>query len=266
MDQHVDGDEGIVIEVTQHGSWARIRLDRPEALNALDDAAVQELVAAVAALDSDPAVRAIIVTGAGERAFSAGADIHEFAAAASPRWTPEAGMQAAFQVLQSASTPSIAAVNGYALGGGLELALACDLRIAADTATFALPELGLSVLPAAGGVTRLTRLIGPGRALELMLSGRRMDAAEALRIGLVTSIHSAEELDVAADALAQTVAARAPLAVHLARRAVQAGQDASLDTALLLETLGQAVLTATDDFREGVTAFAQKRTPRFEGR
>jgi enoyl-CoA hydratase/carnithine racemase len=175
-------------------------------------------------------------------------------------------MQRLFDEIEAYEKPTIAAVNGFALGGGCELAMACDIRVAADTARFGLPETNLSVLPGAGGTQRLARLVGTGRAIELILTGRFVDAAEARAAGLVTSVVPQSELHNEVRAVADRILAKGPLAVRLAKLVVRAGMDTDLRTGLVVERLAQAVLYTTDDKREGATAFLDKRRPAFQGR
>ncbi len=177
----------------------------------------------------------------------------------------DAEMQRLFDEIEAFEKPTIAAVNGFALGGGCELAMACDIRIAAEHARFGLPETTLSVLPAAGGTQRLARLVGTGRAIELILTGRFVDAAEALRIGLVTSVVPADGLAAEARRVAEQILAKGPLAVRLAKLVIRAGMDADQRTGLVVERLAQALLYTTADKREGAAAFLAKRAPAFEG-
>jgi enoyl-CoA hydratase len=170
-----------------------------------------------------------------------------------------------FEEIARSPKPTIAAINGMALGGGLELALACDIRIASDGATFALPELTWSMLPAAGGLTRLARVVGPARSLEIVLTGRRVDAEEALRIGLVTTVVPQADLVDAAVALAAVIGAKAPIATRIARLAARAAADGPASGGLIAETLGLAALHGTRDYAEGMRSFAEKRPAKFEG-
>ncbi len=245
---------------------ALLTIDRSHVLNALDAATLHELADTFAELDARSDVAVIILTGAGERAFSVGGDLAEMA---EPRGVAEAlrlPMQRVLDDIARSSTPTIAAVNGYALGGGLELALACDIRIAGERATFALPELTWSLLPAAGGITRLTRLVGAGRALEMILTGRTVRADEALSVGIVSSVvRDADLLDVAR-ATAETVATKAPIAVRVARMTVRVAAQSDSDTALLAESLALAAIHGTADRAEGTSSFVEKRPARFEGR
>ncbi|GAB3194499.1 enoyl-CoA hydratase/isomerase family protein [Nesterenkonia suensis] len=237
-----------------------ITVDRPEVLNALNSTVLLQLAEAVEEMRWDDSVRVIVLTGAGGKSFVAGADINELA-----RRTPADGLRATMQRLYSTveavEKPTIAAVNGYAFGGGLELALACDIRIASTAARFALPETGLGIIPAAGGTQRLARLIGVGRATEMILTGRRLDAEEAHRAGLVTAVVEPEDLLGEARRTAEKVMSRGPLAVQLATTIVRQGLDADASTGMLLERLAQAVLYSTGERDEGTGAFLEKRRP-----
>lgn len=255
------------LSVEADGPIARIAVDRPERLNALNRATLDELDRAFASLDADPAVRVIVLRGAGDKAFVAGADITEIreqqpidARAFSRRG------QALMSRIHDLETPVIAAINGYALGGGLELALACHLRIAADHAKLGLPEIKLGIMPGFGGSQRLARLIGPARALELMLSGDPVDAATAHSLGIVNHVVSSDQLDDAVTARAEALAQAAPEAVRGILQAVRQGLDGPLEAGLALETARFAVCCATEDMKEGTSAFLEKRTPTFRGR
>jgi enoyl-CoA hydratase/carnithine racemase len=243
---------------------ATVTIDRPEVRNALNGEVLAELRAALAVLRHDDAVGVVAFTGAGDRAFVAGADIGELQEY-SLRTGLAGEMQRLFDEIEAFDKPTVAAVNGYALGGGCELAMACDIRIAADTARFGLPEAALAVLPGAGGTQRLARLIGTGRAMELILTGRLLDAGEAREAGLVTSVVPAGELPAAVRDLADRVLAKGPLAVRLAKLVVRAGMDTDQRTGLVIERLAQALLYTTADKREGATAFLEKRPADFHG-
>jgi enoyl-CoA hydratase/carnithine racemase len=243
---------------------ATVTVNRPEVRNALSRQVLADLRAALTRLRADDAVGAVVFTGAGDRAFVAGADITQL-----QNYTLHTGLDAEmarlFDEIEAFEKPTIAAVNGFALGGGWELAMACDIRIAAEHARFGLPETALSVLPGAGGTQRLARLVGTGRAIELILTGRFADAAEALRIGLVTSVVAADELAGEARRVAEQILAKGPLAVRLAKLVIRAGMDADQHTGLVVERLAQALLYTTGDKREGAAAFLAKRSPAFEG-
>jgi len=237
---------------------ATITITREEALNALDAAVLAELDAALDRVAADRA-RALVVTGAG-RAFVAGADVARMAtfSVAEARAFSEQGNRV-FRKLELLGAPSIAAVNGYALGGGCELALACDLRVASERAVFAQPEVGLGVTAGFGGTQRLARLVGPAVAKEMLLSGRRVKADRALEIGLVNSVHPPEELLDAARALADEIAQQAPLAVRATKAALARGAHVDLDAALAIEVEEFAACFETADQREAMGAFVEKR-------
>lgn len=246
---------------------ATVRVHRPDKLNALNAALIAQLDEAFRALAGDDAVQAILLTGSGEKAFVAGADIAELA-----RMDPIGGVrtsrqgQDAFRFLERMRKPVIAAVNGFALGGGLELALACHVRIASENAKFGLPEVKLGIIPGYGGTVRLPRLVGRGRALELILTGEMIDAQEALRIGLVNRVHAQAELLDAARALAARITGNGPIALALALEAVDHGMAATMEDAQLFESNLFGLLASTDDMREGMTAFLEKRKAKFTGK
>ena len=207
----------------------------------------------------------MVLTGAGEKAFVAGADIGELRERTA-RDGLAARMQRLYDEIEGYEKPTVAAANGYALGGGLELAMACDIRIASENARFGLPETALSIIPGAGGTQRLARLVGKGRALEMILTGRAVDAEEARAIGLVTKVVPQAELVDAARETAGQILSKGPLAVRLARLAVQTGFETDQKTGLVVERLAQALLYASEDKREGTSAFIEKRKPDFKGR
>jgi enoyl-CoA hydratase len=244
---------------------ALVTLDRPEALNALSFGLLARLDAALAALDADDACRVIVITGAGDRAFAAGADVRELRDE-TPSSLHAADPFAAVDRVATLRTPTIAAVRGFALGGGCELAMACDMLIAGDDARFGQPEILIGVIPGAGGTQRLARAIGKARAMELILTGRRIDAAEADRLGLVTAVVPAgETLDRALE-LAGRIAALPPLAVRAAKAAILAAQEVPLSAGLRAERDGFESLFATQDQREGMAAFLEKRPAAWRGR
>lgn len=249
------------------GPVALLTIHRPEKRNALNALAMRELGDAVARITAEEEVRGAVVTGAGDRAFVAGADIAELADL-DPLGAVELSRtgQAVFRAIEQSSKPFVAAVNGVALGGGCELALACHLRLAAPEARFGLPEVGLGTFPGFGGTARLPRLIGAGRALEMILTGKPIDAQEAFRMGLVNRVVPAEELLTQARDVVRDIAANAPLAVALAIECVNRGIDLPLEAALETESTLFGILAGTDDMREGTAAFLEKRRPRFTGR
>lgn len=242
-----------------------LTVHRPDKLNALNSATIDELDRAIVGMVSDPEVGGIIVTGSG-RAFVAGADIAELAAldTGGAREMSRRG-QEVFSRFESSHKPVIAAVNGFALGGGCELAMACHMRIAADTAKFGQPEVKLGLIPGYGGTQRLARMIGAGRALELLLTGDRVSAAEAFRLGLVNRVVPAADLMSEARKLAAAIAAKAPLAVRYILEAVNRGVNLPLGDAQSLEAALFGVVASTDDMREGTRAFLEKRKPAFKG-
>lgn len=245
---------------------AIITINRPDKLNALNAETVDELRTALRHSAADAAVRAVILTGAGEKSFVAGADIGELA-----RMTPITGIevsrqgQETFRFLELMRKPVIAAVNGFALGGGLELALACHFRLASENAKFGLPEVKLGIIPGYGGTVRLPRIVGRGRALELILTGEMIDAQEAHRIGLVNHVYPQAELMTAAEQLARKISANGPLAVALAIEAVDNGYHSTTEDALRLEANLFGLLASTEDMREGMSAFLEKRKANFKG-
>ena len=246
---------------------ALITINRPDKLNALNDQVMAELADAVERITTTPDVRGALITGAGPKAFIAGADIGDLS-----RQGPFDGKaramrgQAVLRRLETCGKPVIAAVNGYALGGGCELAMACHLRIASDTAKFGQPEVKLGIAPGYGGTQRLPRLVGKGIALQLILTGEMIDAQEAYRIGLVNKVVPAAELLAECEKLLRGILAMAPLAVRLCLEAVDQGFEMTLDEGLLLEANHFGLLAATNDMKEGTQAFLEKRPPRFEGR
>jgi enoyl-CoA hydratase len=243
-----------------------VTFNRPKVLNALNRKTIEELGALLARAREDAEVRILILTGAGEKAFVAGADINELA-----QRTPVDGKefsifgQGVFRMLETLGKPSIAAINGFALGGGCELALACTIRLASRTAKLGQPEVKLGILPGYGGSQRLARLCGKGVAQELCLTGEMIAAEEALRLGLVNHVYEPGELLPAAEALAKRIIANAPLAVRYAMEAIEHGLDMSQEEGLFLEATLFGLCCATDDMREGTRAFLEKRPAQFKG-
>jgi enoyl-CoA hydratase len=246
---------------------ATITINRPDKLNALNAACKDELGRLLGQLKADESVRAVILTGSGQKAFMAGTDIGELAGLdpVSGKAFAAAG-QALFDEIQQLGKPVIAAVNGYALGGGCELALACHIRVAAENAKFGQPEVNLGIIPGYGGTQRLARIVGPGRAAEMILTGAPVDAREALRIGLVNSVVPAAGLLEHANAIAASICSRAPVAVRLALEAINAVFEHPLGEGLAIEARLFGELCGTSDFREGTSAFLEKRTAAFAGR
>ena len=255
------------LRVDREGAVAVLTINRPQVLNALDAATIDELGRAVLDLEHDATVRAVIITGAGEKAFVAGADISELTAdrAAQARERARAG-QHVFDRIEHMGKPVIAAINGYALGGGCELALACTLRLAADTARIGQPEIALGLIPGFGGTQRLARLVGKGVALEILLTGRQLTAAEALHIGLVNRVVPAADLMAESKKLAADLATKAPIAMRYILEAVNYGLEVSLDDGQRLEATLFGLVASTDDMREGTRAFLEKRKAIFAGR
>jgi enoyl-CoA hydratase len=257
--------ENIIYEVKDR--IARITVNRPKVLNALNNATVTELGQAFADAGGDENVGALILTGAGEKSFVAGADINELAKQ-SPVVAKEFSLrtQAYFHRLETMGKPSIAAINGFALGGGCELALACTIRIASKTAKLGQPEVKLGLFPGAGGSQRLPRLVGKGVAHELILTGEMISAEEAQRIGLVNHVVEPAELMPAAEKLAQKIIANAPLAVKYAMEAVEHGMEVTQEEGLFIEAALFGLVCSTEDMREGTHAFLEKRQPKFQGK
>jgi methylglutaconyl-CoA hydratase len=256
-----------LIDVTRSAHIATLTLNRPESRNALGRNLVAEFGTALADLAADKTLRVLVVTGTrASNAFCAGADLVERASL-----TPEArlehlnGIANLCEELAAFPTPVLAAINGFALGGGTELSIACDIRIAAEEAVFAMPEVSVGLIPGAGGVTRLPKLLGAGRARDLMYTGRRIGAAEALRIGLVEYVVPLAELDATVQAMAETVANHAPLALRALKRALRASDGLPLDQATAQVLPERISLDTTRDYLEGMTAFKEKRKPTFTG-
>jgi enoyl-CoA hydratase len=253
------------IRITIEEGIATIVVDRPSVKNALNLETVDEFHAALRDLAPQRDVGVLVITGGGESAFVSGADINDIRAR-----QRDDGLAAINSTLFSAverfPRPTIAAVNGYALGGGCELALACDIRVAADTAKFGQPELGLGIIPGAGATQRLPRIVGRGWASHLILTGEIIDARQALEIGLVTAVMPASQLQVRTRELARRILRQGPLAARLAKLALAASSRVDLDSGLMIETLAQALCYASEDKQEGTTAFLEKRKARFTGK
>jgi enoyl-CoA hydratase len=245
---------------------AVVTVNRPKVLNALNLATLEELRRTMTALRDEAAIRCIILTGSGEKSFVAGADINELGgqSAAGGREHARLG-QSVFDTIETLGKPVIAAINGYALGGGCELAMACTIRLAADTARLGQPEINLGMIPGYGGTQRLARIVGSGRALELLLTGEQLSAADAHLVGLVNRVVPAADLMMEARKLAATIAGKAPLAVRYVLEAVHRGVNLPLAEALTLEAALFGLVVSTDDLREGTRAFLEKRKPVFKG-
>jgi enoyl-CoA hydratase len=252
--------------VTRNQQVATITINRPSQLNALNSETIDELHQALNELDADATVRVVILTGSGEKAFVAGADIKEFAhfSVEEGRRLSAEGHDKLFTRLEQLSKPAIAAINGFALGGGLELAMSCHVRIASDNARLGLPEVGLGVIPGYGGTQRLAQLVGKGKAMEMIVSASMIKADEALRCGLVNSVVTQADLMATAESLAAKIAANSPVAITQALKAVLAGYEDGVDGyAAEIEAFGACF--GTPDFVEGTSAFLEKRKPQFAG-
>src|SRR5437899_3420225 len=249
------------------GAIAYVTLNRPKVLNALNKRTWEDLRAAFENARDDAAVRGVILTGAGDKAFIAGADISELThlTAVEAEKSSSYG-QEVLNLIENLGKPVIAAINGFALGGGCETAMACTIRIAVETAKFGQPEVSLGLVPGGGGTQRLPRLVGKGRALQLILSGEMISAQEAYRIGLVDEIVPAADLITRAEAILKKIASNAPIAVKLALEAANKGLDTTQGEGLLLEASYFGLCAATEDKKEGTSAFLEKRAPRFQGR
>jgi enoyl-CoA hydratase/carnithine racemase len=253
-----------LVESSRDGNVVLLRLNRPEARNALSPELMEELASALERLDPDPEVRCVVIAGS-DKVFAAGADIKAMAerSFAETLRHPAAGF---WRRLAAIKTPMIAAVSGYALGGGCELALACDMIVAAEGATFGQPEVNLGIIPGGGGTQRLARVLGKQRAMELVLTGERFDAAAALELGLVNRVVEGDGWLDEAMALAATVAERPPIAARLAKQAVISAEETTLTAGLENERRLYELAMATEDRVEGMTAFLEKREPKFEGK
>jgi enoyl-CoA hydratase len=251
--------------VTREEPIAVVQLNRPEVLNALNEELLGELATALMDLDGDDLIRCIVLTGS-ERAFAAGADIKENFVAATPVTMLKQDLITRWDVIRKIKTPIIAAVSGYALGGGCELAMICDIIVASESAQFGQPEINLGIIPGAGGTQRLTRAVGKYVANELVLTGRRVKADEAKAIGLVAQVYPAASWLDDAKTLARTIAEKPPLAARLATEAVDLAWNSTLDAGLEFERKAFYLLFATEDKKEGVDAFVNKRKAAFKGR
>ena len=244
---------------------AVVQLNRPDVLNALNEELMSELLLSLQALDADDAIRCIVLTG-NEKAFAAGADIKETFVTATPVSMLAQDLTAKWEGIRKIRKPIIAAVSGYALGGGCELAMTCDIIVASETAQFGQPEINLGIIPGAGGTQRLTRAVGKSVAMELILTGRRFRADEAKAIGLVAQVYPAASWLDDAKALAGTIAEKPPVAVRLATEAIDLAFSSTLEAGLEFERKAFYLLFATDDKKEGVDAFVNKRKPVFKGK
>jgi enoyl-CoA hydratase/carnithine racemase len=255
-----------LVRVGVAGGVATVTLDRPEALNAISTELAADLATAMDPLATDPGVRAVVLTGAGERAFCVGADLKQRAGFDDHGWFVQREVfRRGFAAVRRCPLPTVAAVFGFALGGGTELALACDLVVAADDATFGLPEVRLGLVPAGGGTQLLARRVGRSVARDLVLTGRRVAAAEARRIGLTDRVVPRAEVLAAATALAAEIAANAPTAVRLAKWALEVGADLSLEAAMEVEDQAWRRAVLSEDRREGIAAWVERRDPQWPG-
>jgi enoyl-CoA hydratase len=253
-----------VVLVEREPPIAVVRLNRPEALNALNDEVMERLVDALTSLDEDEEIRCVVLAGS-ERAFAAGADIGQMAEASAMEMY-EARRIDRWDAIRRVRTPLVAAVSGFCLGGGNELAMACDLIVASETAQFGQPETGLGIIPGAGGTQRLTRAIGKGKAMDVILSGRFLDAVEAERAGLVARVVAKEAWLEEAKAVARAIASKGPVAQRLAKESVNRAFESTLETGLDYERKALYLAFASDDAHEGLTAFTEKRKPEFRDR
>jgi enoyl-CoA hydratase/carnithine racemase len=255
-----------LVRVAATDRVATVTLDRPEALNAISTELAADLAAAMEPLATDPGVLAVVLTGAGERAFCVGADLKQRAGFDDRGWFAQREVfRRGFAAVRRCPLPTVAAVSGFALGGGAELALSCDLLVAATDAVFGLPEVRLGLVPAGGGTQLLARRVGRSAAKDLVLTGRRVAAPEALRLGLVDRVVPRAEVLAAATALAAEIAANAPTAVRMAKWALEVGADLSPEAALEVEDQAWRRAVLSDDRREGIAAWVEKRQPRWPG-
>lgn len=251
------------IEIRKSDGLAYLVINRPELRNALNKETLNEIMEALEILAADNETGCVVFTGSGDKSFAAGADIGQLQSRTALDVLNRGGMQQVYDYIEAYDKPTIAMVNGFALGGGCELAMACDIRIASENAKFGLPELNLSIIPSAGGTQRLARLVGKGVAMDMILRGKIIDAKEAYRIGLVSEIAGVGELQEKTKEAARQILSKGPLAVKLAKLAIHAGFDADQKTGLVIEKLAQAVLFSTNDKNEGTAAFLEKRKPQF---
>ncbi|SEQ97459.1 enoyl-CoA hydratase/isomerase family protein [Piscibacillus halophilus] len=255
--------QNIEVENNQGLFW--LTLNRPDVRNALDATMLQEIDQAVTEAEEDENVKVIIFRGAGGKSFAAGADIKQLKER-EPLEALVPGMQGLYKKIEDCSKATIAVVEGYALGGGCELALACDIRVATDNAKLGLPELNLGIIPGAGGTQRLSRIVGKGHALDMILTGKIVKGDDAYRMGLVQYYVTQEELDEQIDSITEKIVQKGPVAIKLAKHAVHHGYDLSGEAAMWIEKLSQAVVFGTEDKQEGTSAFLEKRKPDFKNR
>ena len=254
------------ITVERRGRVAVLKINRPDKLNALNKSVHADGVAALEELKNDREIRVVVISGAGEKSFVAGADISEFADQTPITQRNLFYEKTLFNSIDQFPKPVIAMINGFCLGGGCELALACDIRTASDTARFGQPEINLGIMPGGGGTQRLTRLIGEGRAMQMILTGDMIDAPTALDYGLVNAVHPLAELEAETMKLAEKIAEKAPIALQLCKEAVKFASRSNLDEGLRREVDLFAICFSTADKEEGVSAFLEKRKPEFQGK
>ncbi|WP_368505437.1 enoyl-CoA hydratase/isomerase family protein [Alkalihalophilus sp. As8PL] len=254
------------IEIKREGQITFITINRPEVRNALNKETLTEISNALRELKEDDSVGCVVFTGKGEKSFAAGADIAQLKQKSMIDVFKSGGMQEVYDEIEAYEKPTIAMINGFALGGGCELAMACDIRIASRNAKMGLPELSLAIIPGAGGTQRLTRLVGKGKALELILTGKIIDADEAHRIGLISEAVETEHLYEAVLQTSHQILSKGPLAIKLAKLAVQYGSETDIKTGQLIEKLAQGILFSSEDKNEGTEAFLDKRKPSFIGK
>lgn len=252
------------IIINKKEKLAYVTINRPDVLNALNQETVNEIGSALTELENDDDVQCLIFTGSGEKAFVAGADIAQLNKKTMLDALSATDVQKLFDRIEACQKPTIAMINGFALGGGCELAMSCDIRIASTNAKLGLPELNLSIIPGAGGTQRLARLVGKGKALEMILTGKMVKADEAKAIGLVSEVVEPDQLMAETEKLAETILSKGPLAVMFAKLSVNLGTETDLKTGLAIEKLSQAILFATEDKKEGTSAFLEKRKPNFK--
>jgi enoyl-CoA hydratase/carnithine racemase len=252
------------VELTTESGVTTVKLNRPDRYNALGSRIVEELGAVLEEVEGSEQTRVMILTGAGERAFCSGVDLKERSEMdANQRWAHNRALNAFAERLARLQVPTIAAMNGLAFGGGLEITLACDFRIAAEGATFALPEVGIGIVPGAGGTQRLPRLVGPTRAKEMILTGRRISAQEAREMGLVSKVVPLSSLIDEARALAEEIAANSPLALAYAKAAVDLASETTIEQGLRYETAAIRATLSSEDYKIGLAAFSDRRKPDF---
>lgn len=254
------------ITIEKRDAVAILTINRPDKLNALNSKVHEEGVVALEDLQNDESVRVLIITGAGEKSFIAGADISEFAGKTPVSQRQDFLQNTLFNSLERFPKPIIAMINGFCLGGGCELALACDIRLASEKARFGQPEINLGIIPGGGGTQRLTKLIGEGKSMEMILTGEMIDAPTAHALGLVNHVYAPAELEAKTLEMANKIAEKSPVALQMAKEAVKAASKSNLDEGLRREIDLFAICFSTEDKEEGVSAFLEKRKPVFKGR